>query len=614
MSDEGKKKSKPISELSVNPEVFERESVSQIIDEVTVDSGAHYSSKFDNAAEAARAENLEDVADAFVFLAATTQAMLHSEDTGRPFRPMFEFEDRRGIIPDDFSDSQAEIWQRLAVLISDPVLKARLLDYSWLKLRKPELAEQAIGAYLEGAERFLKAAALEAKNHFYKLAAEHAERAVRLAFQASKNEALKQRASNFLCDIGPGLFKKGETAFIGTIERVVYSLGLGDSKVRAEFCQNAAEKSGREDPFRTKELWLQAADWFSRAKDPDGEERSRIAAAEIAVWLANLSASGDQPSFMTAASHLSEAIKIYRRVPGEQTRKEALRKLLNEYQDQMRDEMGEISTPIDLTEPAKWAEKQVSGLSFPEAIVRFALLHQPELPGKLREQVNEQAKENPLQYTISATISDKDGRTIDVVPSLFTENPKEAEKAILYHMMRHASMYHSWVGFGAVEAARRKIWEEHPVSLPDFIELARASALVPEGHETLFGNGLMTGFGGNYGIALHILTPQLENALRQILKQSGSNVSTKEKSDAVTQEAITLEKIIEHEKIHAIYGDAVQFDLKAVFTEKTTGGLRHDIAHGFIGDSGIKNAVSAYAFWLITHLIVLPLIAAGVEV
>lgn len=208
---------------------------------------------------------------------------------------------------------------------------------------------------------------------------------------------------------------------------------------------------------------------------------------------------------------------------------------------------------------------------------------------------------------MSVTISDQDGRTIDVIPPLLTDDPKESEKAIHYHMMRLAGMYHSWVGAGVVEPARRKIWEEHPISFQDFLDLAHASSLVPDGHERLFAKGLLAGFEGDYGIALHILTPQLENALREMLKRGGSNISTKEKSDAVTQEAITFEKIIEHDKILATYGDAMQFELKAIFTEKTSRGLRHDIAHGFISDSRIKSAVSAYAFWFIAHLVVLPL-------
>jgi hypothetical protein len=77
---------------------------------------------------------------------------------------------------------------------------------------------------------------------------------------------------------------------------------------------------------------------------------------------------------MAAASWLMDAIQALRRVPGTKARRQELEVKLRMAQASIRDEMGVISTNIDLTDLAEQARKTVSGLTLAQALFEFARL------------------------------------------------------------------------------------------------------------------------------------------------------------------------------------------------------------------------------------------------
>ena len=141
--------------------------------------------------------------------------------------------------------------------------------------------------------------------------------------------------------------------------------------------------------------------------------------------------------------------------------------------------------------------------------------------------------------------------------------------------------------------------------------MAEQSAFVPIGHEMIFAKGIYEGLRGDYGVALHILVPQLENALREVLKSQGHVVATKEKGDNILQEAVTLPKILEHEEIQKVLGEELHFDLQAILTDNLGDTVRHNIAHGFYGDGELNSAVGAYLFSMILRLVITPLMPSA---
>lgn len=601
-----------LSDLHPTIEDFDKEPVKCAIKEAMETNGLPYQA-MNRAARSFRDAGERRSADALDFLACVEQAFLDPSDVRRPLRPMFEFENSRGIIPDDFDEQQVDVIQSLAPRCENPVLRARLFDVTWLRTRNNDAAGKAISAYLAAATFLLvKWSGNEAAPVVHAL--EHIERAVRLTLFAFNKDDSLAKVTSALLKFSERMLKEEEFGLFSRVEDLIFELRLANAGERSDFVESAIGGSGAKmDPHLVRDLWLLAANWHQRDKDEKKERSARINAAETMVALASLCASGPSPSFMQAATHLSEALKIYRRVSGEHERREELRAQLNDYQSKMRGEMASFSTEIDLTKMVKETKRRISGKPLGLALTTLALMNSPSDPGELRKRVEEQAGKFPLQFLMSASVTDRDGRTIDMVPSLLSGDDAAAkEKAMRYHMMRIADLDYTVVSGGIIEPAISLIREEHFISPQVMRPVAERSLLVPDGHEELFAKGLAAGLNGDYATALHILIPQLENALREFLKGHGKTVSTREKDDNITQEAVTLGKILEHETIRNALGEGFVFDLESVLSDRLGTALRHDLAHGLRGDAVYwGGGAVAYAFWLIFRLVLLPLTVTG---
>jgi hypothetical protein len=64
-------------------------------------------------------------------LAAATSAMLQTGDWLHPFTPMMEIGGARSVLPSDLTDQQTVLLARIAPLIKQPSLRARVADIAW---------------------------------------------------------------------------------------------------------------------------------------------------------------------------------------------------------------------------------------------------------------------------------------------------------------------------------------------------------------------------------------------------------------------------------------------------------------------------------------------------
>jgi hypothetical protein len=82
-------------------------------------------------------------------LAAATSAMLQTGDWLHPFTPMMEIGGARSVLPSDLTDQQTVLLARIAPLIKQPSLRARVADIAWFygKRSRTDSVDLAIDAY-----------------------------------------------------------------------------------------------------------------------------------------------------------------------------------------------------------------------------------------------------------------------------------------------------------------------------------------------------------------------------------------------------------------------------------------------------------------------------------
>ena len=269
-------------------------------------------------------------------------------------------------------------------------------------------------------------------------------------------------------------------------------------------------------------------------------------------------------------------------VPSTRQWRQALKERLRHAQASVRDEMGVISTTIDLTEHVKHARRLVAGVSLTQALAEFVQLAASPDPDNLRDEARRQAEENPLSSIMPSTQVDEYGKVLAMSPG-FLGDESDTDLALYHLIVRNEALRRQTDVQGLIELARHLIQSEHPLDRRDLRPIAEMTPFVPADRVDLVTTGLARFLGGDFFSALHILVPQLENTLRHLLRHTGLDPSVIQ-SD-MTQEDHTLSVMFakEREPLEGMLGSAIVFEIENLFDFGGSGpqaptGVRPDLS------------------------------------
>lgn len=225
-------------------------------------------------------------------------------------------------------------------------------------------------------------------------------------------------------------------------------------------------------------------------------------------------------------------------------------------------------------------------------------------PTELRKATEEGIAKHPIHATFAANIYDASGRKVGVRPSVFTEDKAEYEKAITGFMEQDASLHRSLTVHANIAPAIRQIIEDHDVDQALLATVLGDSALMPEGRRELFYQAFEAGFRWDFFNALHILIPQVENALRYVLEQQG--ISPVNVDGEGVEEVWGYERVLSHPKILETFGQDFVFELRSLLVERLGQNFRNLFAHGALSPDGFRGEMAFYLWWLIMRLAAFP--------
>lgn len=558
-----------------------------------------------DAATAATAEGKDREARVYGLLASVMQMHFKPEDRSEPYGPMFVFEDRRGVIPDDLRGEQSRVFADIAPRLKNPGLRALLSDIAWINdRRRAESAQLAIGSFSE-AVRLVAEGKAESYFDDGRAASHEAAEVLRRACQIASATGWKEPEAGALRALIASMTNVAADGgdadgylSLGTLNADYGVSALADIASRAEVL---AQTDGL-FPETLRHLWELAARAHRLERKDAESNRCLVMAAECYVSMA--AATGFKG--IVAASWLMNAIEALRRIPGTKERREELRAKLREAQASISDEMGVISTELDVSAIVDHARKSVQGLTFARALAEFAQLDASPESDALRKEALEQAGKYPLSSMMPMAMHDGEGKLVAKSPGLFG-GVEVGDEGLRHLIARHESFRRDLTVTGAIEPARRLINAEHPLHVRHLRPLAEMSPFVPAGHEEFFALGFARFFGGDVISALHILVPQLENSLRYVLKQAAVDPSSI-KND-MTQTNRTLSVMLEKDRatLEAIFGPAIVLEIENLFDFDGGPALRHQLAHGLLSAAACRHGDAIYACWFVFRLCVLPL-------
>lgn len=527
------------------------------------------------------------------------------EDRAEPYGPQFVMDGRRSMIPSDLRGEQSAAIADIVPTIGNSGLRGRLADIAWQNHRKlAPMAQQAINAYCESVETVLGGSG-EFFNCDRTASGHDGSRMLRRACQIAHATGWKDPEASRLkvlvaAVVRDTVVRQDHRGFFNAAT-VALQFAVADPVDIATGAETFAA-SEDVDPHSSHDLWELAAQAHQSSGDQKERERCLVGAAESYVTIAD--AAGGEG--MVAASFFMDAIEALRRLPDTKPRRQELEERLRHAQASVCDEMGVISTQIDLTELLQHAHRSVGGTTLAQAVGAFASLASSPDPDDLRNVARRAAEDSPLSSMMPSTVVDEEGRVVAKSPGMFGEE-RERDIALRHLIVQNEALRRQTAVQGLIEPARQLIQSEQPLDQRHLRLIVAWTPFVPADRVDLVTTGLARFFGGDFFSALHVLVPQLEHSLRHILKHAGVDPSAIH-SD-MTQEVRTLSVMLDKERgpLEGILGPAIVFEIENLFDLRAGPSLRHQVAHGLVSAGDCYATDAIYACWFIFRLYCLPL-------
>ncbi|NUB42986.1 hypothetical protein GEU84_001190 [Fertoebacter nigrum] len=548
---------------------------------------------------------------AFALLAALTNYHFDPDNRTEPFRPKMVFGDRRSLVPTDMMVEQiTELWQ-VAPSVMNLGLRARIADVVWfLQRRRMDMAELAIQSYCECVISVRDGTATQAHGNESPWSMQSVMLLVRAASISHATKWSLASSDNLRSLVGSLVQAAYDRVQPGDFCRIAH-LDL-DHKISAvdQIAQSAEQLANHlslaEQPDQRMDLWKIAARAHRIQRNQTESDRCNTSAAECLVQKSDQSVG----SAMLQSSFLHDAITSLRGIRGTGARRAELEAKLRAIQPTIREEMGEFSHEIDLTEIVEHALATVRGHSLPKAILALAKCDKPPTPAVIRKTAVEHISSHPLQGMMPMQVYDYQGHVVFRSPGS-GGTPEESEHHTRYMMCFHRNIARQLAVAGAINPIRRTIADEHPVSMDELIAVLENSPFIPPGHVHIFARGMFHFLAGEDIEAASVLMPQLENSLRHLLLLKGIETSVTDDFGIQTEASLSIllnPNGAWRSKIDEILPPRYAHEIDLLFLFAGGPGLRNQVAHGKIPAGEFWDHNMVYGVWMILHLALAPLI------
>ena len=526
--------------------------------------------------------------------------MIDLESRNEPFQPFMTWGNKRSFLPIDLTDE--EILYLSSILDEDlpPILKARIADILWtyLKPKNKKYSEIAIENYIS-MDVF--------KDFFQPDIYVFWERAAMLAKQAKNNSLIEKIKSKLLEEIeNPST--NWDFHLLKIIE--IFDNTDLDKERNHKLAEKLLEKQkefNHKQQFHIVEKYLElAAKLFKKSGNTEDSYKS------LALLSQAIENHGDyrkNESVIVANSFYKLAFQRYREIPNSYRSTLQIDQKLDTVQEKITqsgllitDELKLISTKeIDISDLQEHCAKHVKGKQTAfESLLYFSSVSSCNFESIWKSTENN-INNFPTSSLFGATSVSPDGRKISSIPPLALDG-NNRDEVILKKAIKNFGIHMHLAVEGCILPSLNQIQKEYLFPKEFLIQLCKLSAIVPEKREILVANALYQGFEGDFGSAIHLLAPQVENMIRQRLKQNGLVTTHTAQKDIENE--IGLSSLVNLDGAREILGDDLWFELQAVFTDSLSANLRNEVGHGLLDDETSNSLYSVYAWWMILRLVV----------
>ena len=277
-----------------------------------------------------------------------------------------------------------------------------------------------------------------------------------------------------------------------------------------------------------------------------------------------------------------------------------LKDIILETQKSSLDDMISIKSPeIDIAPFINETEKNITHKSFMKAISYFANIKLIANYTELLEEAKETQKSFPLQNRLAKVIYNKKGQKKDSF--VYNANQNEYEM-YLHNMIQTNQVDISLKTKCHIYPALTILLKEYNESITkEFLYEIVRILQIDQTTELLIVEGLYYGFRKEFVAAIHILIPQIENILRNLILPTDNSLVNIDKDGKDTYKG--LNTILSEEYRESMWkqiGPDIYIDLKTLLDDEKGGlNLRNDLSHGLLSYDECNSVYSIYLWWLV---------------
>jgi len=554
--------------------------------------------------EAAESEGDTQAKEALEALSAIASLYVVPDDWNRGYGPMYQSGEGRTFVPSDLTDESVSLLEDVVDHVPHDLLRARVHDVLAIRVsgrarmdhihaHLNELLRVGIASERWFGERDMWDRAIETAKRFGK--------STSTELAGFENELLRNLLDEPI-----------EDYFQAQLADALAKHGLGRSRAKDIACRlHDIGDSFADDADQARIYYEGAGDWFGA--DGDMDARGGAYATVIRSYIAEAEAlASEKNGDLARAGYLLErALRDLRKISRADRDKLALSDTASMLPRRIREVgvavLGSMhryeSDPVDLSEAAQGARKQVSGLEPDKALLMFALLQDFASFSDDRADAEERLKRHPFAALFSLTTYSADGRVVKRSDGsggapVFGVDPAVWRQMVQAHVLRI-----QLVAVGRLWPAFETLTNEHHLSVGDFIAVTAGSSTVPLDHVRQFARGLYYGYTGDFSTAAQLLTLQIEHFVRHHLQNAG--VLTTARTEEGIENEKGLSSLLDSDKVDEIFGADLAYELRVLYFDATGPNLRNEVAHGLLTDGTAEGAESLYTWWLALRIVFL---------
>lgn len=214
--------------------------------------------------------------------------------------------------------------------------------------------------------------------------------------------------------------------------------------------------------------------------------------------------------------------------------------------------------------------KEMTTGEIKQVLLKIATQYVPNKE-EIKEQIFDLSKKSPLSFLFSQHIQDEKGRVVATVGSL--ENDLEGH--VVIQISQSLSFSSIFLRTVFQEATNKKVLTKEGI-----LKFIDDSPIISKDRMPIIDRGVEAYFQNDFLVCIHLLVPQIEEAVRNIVEFSGGTVLKPSKSGGYHLR--TFEELLRDEVIKEVLGEDFADYFRILYTDQRGWNIRNSVCHGMM--------------------------------